>query len=162
MDWFQSSHFVAFAARAHGTGLEAPGDAALGAVRKPAQRGLSSLTTRLRSVRVQVTEDSVEVLLSRWQKVLGLLGDITVARADVSEVEVVDEPVREAMGVGLKVGLRLPWLYYVARTIRLDQVFIVRRGVPALSFAVRNEGALSRVLVSTPEARELAQRLASP
>ena len=113
-------------------------------------------------MRVEVTEDSVEVLLSRWQKVLGLLGDIRVARADVSEVEVVDEPVQEAMGVGLKVGLRLPWLYYVARTIRLDQVFIVRRGVPALSFAVRNEGALSRVLVSTPEARELAQRLASP
>jgi len=113
-------------------------------------------------MRVEVTEDSVEVLLSRWQKVLGLLGDIRVARADVSEVEVVDEPVQEAMGVGLKVGLRLPWLYYVARTIRLDQVFIVRRGVPALSFAVRNEGTLSRVLVSTPEARELAKRLASP
>jgi len=27
---------------------------------------------------------------------------------------------------------------------------------------VRNEGTLSRVLVSTPEARELAKRLASP
>ena len=113
-------------------------------------------------MQVRVTEDSVEVLLPRWQKVLGLLGDVRVARAHVSDVEVVDEPVHEAMGVGLKVGLRLPWLYYVARTIRLDQVFIVRRGVPALSFAVHDEGALSRVLVSTPEAHELAQRLASP
>jgi hypothetical protein len=110
-------------------------------------------------VRVRLTDDSLEVLLSRWQKLLGLLGDIKVSRVDVSDVEVVENPVREAMGIGLKVGLRLPWLYYVARTIRLDRAFIVRRGTPALSFAVHNQGALRRVLVSTPDAQELAQRL---
>ena len=59
------------------------------------------------------------------------------------------------------VGLRLPWLYYVARTIRLDQAFVVRRGVPALSFAVRNRDPLRSVLVSTPQAVELAQQLES-
>jgi hypothetical protein len=110
-------------------------------------------------MRVHVTEDSVEVLLSPWEKVLGLLGDIKVPRADVSEVRVVHDPIRQTVGTGLKVGLRLPWLYYVARTIRLDQAFVVRRGVPALSFAVRNRGALSKVLASTPEAEELARRL---
>ena len=110
-------------------------------------------------MRVCVTEDSVEVLLSRWEKVLGLLGDIRVPRADVSEVEVVGDPVRRAMGAGIKVGLRLPWLYYVARTLRLDRAFLVRRGVPGLSFAVRNHGALKHVLVSTPEAEELAGQL---
>ena len=112
-------------------------------------------------MRVEVTEDSVEVLLSRWEKVLGLLGDIRVARADVSEVHVVENPVREAMRAGMKAGLRLPWLLFIARTIRLDQAFVVRRGVPGLSFAVRNHGALQRVLVSTPEAQELARRLQS-
>jgi hypothetical protein len=115
--------------------------------------------TRVSIVRVRVTEDSVEVLLSRWEKVLGLLGDIRVARADVSEVEVVEDPVRRTMGTGIKVGLRLPWLYYVARTIRLDRAFLVRRGVPGLSFAVRNHGALKHVLVSTPDAEELARQL---
>lgn len=110
-------------------------------------------------MRVQLSEETVEVRLSFWQKVLGLLGNIKVARADVSEVEVDEEPVRTAMDAGIKVGLRLPWLYYVARTIRLDQAFVVRRGVPALSFAVRNNGTLRHVLVSTPDARELAQRL---
>jgi hypothetical protein len=110
-------------------------------------------------VRIEVTDDSVEVLLSRWQKILGLLGDIRVPRADVSDVQVVADPVREAMGIGLKVGLRLPWFYYVARTIHLDQAFIVRRGVPGVSFAVHNEGKLNRVLVSTPDAEKLAQRL---
>jgi hypothetical protein len=110
-------------------------------------------------MRVQVTDESVEVLLSRWQKVLGLMRDITVPRADVSDVRVVDDPMRETMATGIKVGLRLPWLYYVARTIRLDQAFVVRRGLPALSFAVRNHDPLRRVLVSTPDAEELARRL---
>jgi hypothetical protein len=110
-------------------------------------------------MRVRLTDDSVEVLLAPWEKVVGLLGNITVPRADVSDVQVVGEPIREAMTAGLKVGLRLPWLYYVCRTIRLEDAFVVRRGVPGLSFTVRNHGALRRVLVSTPEAETLAQRL---
>jgi hypothetical protein len=77
----------------------------------------------------------------------------------VSDVRVVDEPLREAMSSGIKVGLRLPWLYYVARTIHLDQAFVVRRGVPALSFAVDDDSTLRRVLVSTPEAAALMQQL---
>jgi hypothetical protein len=113
-------------------------------------------------MRVRLTEDSVEVLLAPWEKVLGLLGNITVPRTDVSEVQVVGEPLREVMSAGMKAGLRVPWLYYVARTIRLEEAFVVRRGVPALSFAVRNHGALRRVLVSTPDAEALAQRLRSP
>jgi hypothetical protein len=113
-------------------------------------------------MRVELTEETLEVRLSLWQKLLGLLGNIRVARADISDVQVVADPVRAAMDVGIKVGLRLPWLYYVARTIRLDQAFVVRRGVPALSFAVCNKGSLKRVLVSTPEAEQLAKRLQGP
>jgi hypothetical protein len=113
------------------------------------------------AMRVQVSEDSVDVLLARWEKVLGLLGDIRVPRADVGDVEVVQEPIREVMRTGFKAGLRLPWLYYVARTIRLDEAWLVRRGVPALSFSVRNKGALRRVVVSTPEAGALARQLSS-
>lgn len=112
-------------------------------------------------MRVRITEDSVEVLLAPWEKVVGLLANIVVPRADVSDVQVVREPLREAMSAGMKAGLRLPWLYYVCRTIRLDQAFVVRRGLPALSFAVRNHGALRRVLVSTPDAAELARQLGS-
>lgn len=113
-------------------------------------------------MRVEVSEESVDVRLAPWQKALGLLRDISVPRGDVSDVCVVEDPVREAMAAGIKVGLRVPWLYYVARTIRLDEVFVVRRGVPALSFAVSDHGALRRVLVSTPDAPELARRLQAP
>jgi hypothetical protein len=112
-------------------------------------------------VRVLLTDQTLEVRLAPWETALGLLRSIKVPRADVSDVEVVEESVREAMQAGIKVGLRVPGLYYIARTIALDRVFIVRRGVPALSFAVRNQGALKRVLVSTPEARELARELQS-
>ena len=83
-------------------------------------------------MRIDVSDEYVEVRLARWQKLLGLLRDIRVARTDVSDVRVVEDPLGEAMGSGIKVGLRLPWLYYVARTIHLDEAFIVRRGVPAL------------------------------
>jgi hypothetical protein len=130
-------------------------------VREPlAYRSLAAAT--LSAVRVQLSDDSVAIQLSPWEKVLGLLGNIDVPRADVSEVQVVEDPVREAMMAGLKVGLRLPWLYYVCRTIRLEEAFIVRRGVPALSFTVRHKGALKKVLVSTPDAEELARRLRQP
>lgn len=109
---------------------------------------------------MRVTEDSVEVLLARWEKILGLMKDIRVPLADVSAVSVVENPIRETMGSGLKAGLRLPGLYYVARTIRLDRAFVVRRGVTALSFSVRNQEPLRSVLVSTPDAAELALSLA--
>jgi hypothetical protein len=110
-------------------------------------------------VRVLLSDRQLEVRLSPWEKVLGLMGNITVSRADVVDVSVVEDPLREVMRTGLKVGLRLPWLYYVCRTIRLDRAWAVRRGVPALSFSVRNHGALQQVTVSTPAARELVSLL---
>ncbi|MFZ2113039.1 MAG: hypothetical protein WAU77_04825 [Solirubrobacteraceae bacterium] len=110
-------------------------------------------------MRVHLSEDEIEVRLTMAEKALGLLRNIKVARSDVSDVQVFDDPLRAVMRSGLKIGLRLPWLYYVCRSIRLDQAWAVRRGVPALSFAVRNQGALERVTVSTHEARELARRL---
>jgi hypothetical protein len=110
-------------------------------------------------VRVNLTGETLEVRLAWWEKIVGLLGNIRVDRVDVSEVEVLQEPVRAAMASGMKAGLRVPWLMYIARTIRLDQAFVVRRGVPGLAFAVHNHGALHRVIVSTPEAAELARRL---
>ena len=110
-------------------------------------------------MRINVSDDHVEVRLALWQKLLGLMRDIRVARADVSDARVVEDPVREAMRSGIKVGLRVPWLLYVARTIRLDEVFVVRRRVPGLSFAVDNGTALHRVLLSTRQADELAREL---
>jgi hypothetical protein len=115
----------------------------------------------LLGVRVHLCEGKIEVRLTPIEKVLGLLGNIRVPLSDVSDVQVLDDPLHEVMRAGLKVGLRLPWLYYVCRTIRLDQAWVVRRGVSALSFAVRNHGALERVTVSARDAHELARELAS-
>ncbi|MGA7705552.1 MAG: hypothetical protein WB998_11720 [Solirubrobacteraceae bacterium] len=125
------------------------------------ERGRPLLFITLPAVRVHLSEEMIEIHLSRWEKVLGLMRSISVPLADVSDVKVLDDPLREVMRAGLKVGLRLPWLYYVCRSIRLDQAWAVRRGVSAVSFAVRNAGALERVTVSAPDASELARRLRS-
>jgi hypothetical protein len=113
----------------------------------------------LPAMRVHLSEEKIEVRLARPEKALGLLRDIRVPLSDISDVQVAENPMREVMRSGLKIGIRLPWLYYVCRSIRLDQAWAIRRGVPALSFAVRNQGPLERVTVSTPDAQELARRL---
>jgi FAD/FMN-containing dehydrogenase len=113
----------------------------------------------LSAVRVHISEEKIEIRLSVVEKALGLLGNISISCADVSDVQVLEDPLHEVMRAGLKVGLRLPWLYYVCRSIRLDRAWAVRRGVPALSFAVRNQGALEQVTVSTPDAHAFADRL---
>jgi hypothetical protein len=115
----------------------------------------------LPAVRVHISEEKIEIRLSPVEKALGLLGNINVPLSDVGDVQVVEDPLYDVMRAGLKVGLRLPWLYYVCRSIRLDRAWVVRRGVPALSFAVRNHGALEHVTVSSPDACELARRLTS-
>jgi hypothetical protein len=112
-------------------------------------------------MQIVLTEERLEVHLALWQKILGLMRDFSLARSEISEVEVVAEPMPEAMSSGIKFGLRLPWLYYAARTVRLDQLFVVRRGVPALGLWVDNGTALKRVLLSTGEAEQLAARLQS-
>lgn len=122
--------------------------------------GLRYLTT-LPAVRVHLNDEEIEIRLTPLEKALGLLGNIRVPLSDVGEVRVVDDPLYDVMRAGLKVGLRLPWLYYVCRSIRLDRAWAVRRGVPALSFEVRNHGALEHVTVSTHDAHALAQRLES-
>jgi hypothetical protein len=120
------------------------------------------LRLRFLPVRVLVNEDSVEVRLAWWEKVASLTRNVRVARADMSDVRVVAQPMREAMRSGMKFGLRLPWIYYLARTIRLDQLFAVRRGLPGLAFSVNDATPLKKVLVTTPEAEQLARRLGAP
>jgi hypothetical protein len=113
-------------------------------------------------VRIELSEQGLEIRLARWEKALGLMRDIRVERADIGDVRLLANPMREAMRGGMKAGLRIPWLLFVARTLRLEQVYIVRRGQPGLSFSVRNHDPLRSVLVSTPRAAELAERLRDP
>jgi hypothetical protein len=111
------------------------------------------------AVRIEISGDTLNIRLSWWQKALGLMRDIHVPLEQISDVEVIEKPLAIVHRAGIKIGLRLPWLYFVARTIRLDEVFVVRRRRPALSFQVAGEGALKRVLVTTPEVEQLARRL---
>jgi hypothetical protein len=110
-------------------------------------------------MRVRLTDEAIEVRLARWEKILGLMKDLSIPRADVADARVVENPMREVLGSGLKAGLRLPGVYFVARTVRLDRAFVLKRGLPALSFSVRNHPPLQSVLVSTPDAERFAREL---
>lgn len=110
-------------------------------------------------MRVNVTEDSIEVRLAGWEKAAGLMKGIRLPLRDIADVRVVEHPMREVRGSGLKAGLRLPGIRYVARTIRLDRAFLLKRGEQAISFTVRNHEPLQSVMVCTPDARALATRL---
>lgn len=110
-------------------------------------------------MRIELSEETLEIRLARWERFLGLMRSIRVDRADISDVEFVEDPMRLAMRSGMKAGLRIPWVLFIARTLRLEEAFIVRRRQPGLSFAVANHGALRRVLVSTPQAAALARKL---
>jgi hypothetical protein len=113
-------------------------------------------------VQIELTEETLEIRLARWEKILGLMRDLRLERAEIADVRVVENPMREAMRGGMKAGLRIPWLLFVARTMRLDHLYIVRRGAPGLSFSVRNHEPLRGVLLSTPRAAELCEQLRLP
>jgi hypothetical protein len=113
----------------------------------------------LPGVRVEIGGEEVVVRLAWWQKLLGLMRDIHVPLRDVEGAEVVENAIGETARAGIKVGLRAPPFYYAARTIKLDEAFVVRRGRPALSIAIGGDGHLRRVLVSTPRAAELAEEI---
>lgn len=108
---------------------------------------------------MELDPQTLAIRLARWEKVLGLMSDMVVARSAVHDVETVDDPVRAAGRTGLKAGLRLPGVIYVARSISLEDAYIVRRGQPGLRFSIEDGGTLKRVLLSTPEAAELARQL---
>lgn len=110
-------------------------------------------------MRVELTEDAIVVRLAVWEKALGLMKDVELPLRDIGDVRVVENPMREVRGSGLKAGLRLPGVRYIARTIRLDQAFVLKRGEQAISFTVRNHEPLQSVMVSVPDARQLAKRL---
>ncbi len=116
-------------------------------------------STTLRRVRVEIGPDAVRVKLAWWQKLLGLMRDITIPFSEIDATEVIGDGVRVASRAGMKVGLRLPSLYFVARTMRLDEAFLVRRGVPALSISLGGDSHLRRVLISSPRADELAEQI---
>ena len=110
-------------------------------------------------MRIELSDETLVVRLAWWEKFFGLMRDLSITRTDISDARVVENPVREAMSGGIKAGLRIPGVIYIARTLRLDQVFVVRRRLPGLPFSVANHAPLKRVLLSTADAERLAREL---
>lgn len=114
---------------------------------------------RVPGVKVELDARTLAIRLARWEKTLGLMGDIVVSRGAIADVEAVPEPMRAAMRSGMKAGLRFPWVIYIARSLSLEDAYIVRRNQAGLRFSVDDGGTLKHVLISTPEAPELLKAL---
>jgi hypothetical protein len=113
-------------------------------------------------MRVSLSDDYLEVRLSVAEKILGLMRDVRVERAQVTRARVVDRPFAEAMSAGLKAGLRLPGVYYVCRTLALDRVWAIRRGLPAVAVEIEGHRRLREVTASTAQAQAIAMELNRP
>lgn len=108
---------------------------------------------------VSVTSDHLTVTLSRREKVGGLLRDLTVPIAEVREVEVVPDALAAVRGLRAP-GLGIPG-------VRKIGTWRGRHGKTYVSASRREPGLVitladaryDRVVVGTPQARHLADRL---
>jgi hypothetical protein len=99
---------------------------------------------------VQLTTESLTVHLSRAEKLLGLLRDLTVPLAAVAEVDVVPDGVLAVRGLRAP-GLGLPWRRIGTWRRRGDRALVsVRRGRPALRLRLTGR-RFDSVLVTVPD-----------
>ena len=109
---------------------------------------------------VQLTTDSLTVRLTRGEKIAGLHRDLTVPLSAVTGVEVVPDALSAVRGVrapGLAVPGRRIGTWRGRGTRRLVSV---RRGQPAVRLHLTGQ-CWDELLVSTPAAQSLADRLAA-
>lgn len=108
---------------------------------------------------IEVTPTTLHIRYTRGEKIGGLLRDLTVPRALVTDVSVEPDGLAAARGIRAP-GLAIPgrrkigtWRGRAQRT-----AVSVRRGQPAVR--VRLEGhRFSQLLIGTPDARQIADRL---
>jgi hypothetical protein len=113
---------------------------------------------------VQLTTASLTVHLSRAERLLGLLRDLSVPLAAITEVDVVPDGVSAVRGLRAP-GLGLPWRRIGTWRRHGERTLVsVRRGQPALRLRLAGQH-FGSVLVAVPDpdgtAAEIA-RLRSP
>jgi hypothetical protein len=110
---------------------------------------------------VHLDDSVLEVHLSRWEKVAGLLRDLRVPLDAVIDVEVVPDGLAAAAGLRAP-GLALPGVtrYGTWRRRGSKHFVAVRRGMPALRLTLRGQ-RFADALVSLPDAEDVADRLGS-
>lgn len=111
---------------------------------------------------VSLTENTLEVRLSRLEKIGALQGDLRIPREAIRAAEVVPDGLAATRGLRAP-GLGIPGFVKLGtwrgRRNRGDRQFItVRRGLPALRLTLDGQPN-DMVLVSTPRAAELAADL---
>lgn len=110
---------------------------------------------------VEIDDGRLQVRLTRFEKVAGLLGDLDVPLASVMAAEAVVD------GLSALTGIRAPGLAVPGRRIGTwrgrgaTRFVAVTSGRPALHVRLRGH-RYDEVLVTTPDAEALAGRLSAP
>jgi hypothetical protein len=108
---------------------------------------------------VHLTDSTLTVRLTRWEKIAGLLRDVEVPRSAIRSADVVVDPVGAMRGLRAP-GLGLPGVRKIGTWRRPGErtLVSVRRGQPALR--IRLDGARhDTLLVGTDDAAALAAQL---
>lgn len=109
---------------------------------------------------VKIDDGRLQVRLTRFEKVAGLLGDLDVPLASVTSAEAV------ADGLSSLTGIRAPGLAVPGRRIGTwrgrgaTRFVVLRSGSPALRVRLRGH-RYDELLVATPDAEALAGRLST-
>ena len=108
---------------------------------------------------VTLTPTHLDVRLSVWEKLGGLTTDHHIARERIAAAEVDPAPMHAIRG-RFKAGLRLPGVRFVCWTWHPMTFWSISHDAAALRVTVRG-GRLRQLVLSTPDAAELARALGS-
>jgi hypothetical protein len=108
---------------------------------------------------VDIEGDDLVVRLTPMQRLGALAGDVRVPRASIRSATVVDQPFKALRG--MRIGTGIPGRLALGRWKGrgFTDFVAVHRGEPGLVVEL-DGGPYDRLVVSTPNARELASRLA--
>jgi len=110
---------------------------------------------------VRITDDSVQVSFAQWEKLLGLVRDITLPLASIRDVEVVPDGYHGTRGMrapGLGIPRRRKLGTWRSRGCR--QLVSVSSGKPAVRICLRQPAdGYTEVLVGAADAAALAAGL---
>lgn len=109
--------------------------------------------------KIDMTADNITITLTHWEKIAGLMGDVTIPRSAVTEVALETEPIKATSGLRAP-GLGVPGSVKIGtwRGKGRRMYVCARRSVPA----VRIEASgLDRdaYLVSVPDAAAVVAAL---
>jgi hypothetical protein len=111
---------------------------------------------------IELTTDTLHIHLSLAEKIGALHGDLHVPRSAIQAVAVIEDGLSAARGIRAP-GVAIPGRLKIGTWRSYDQscFVLIRRGQPTLHLTLHGQ-TIDAVLISTPEAGDLAAQFTRP